>query len=157
MSEKIGNTVVFGIFDSRSQVESAIDLLKVQGFRNSDISVLMADPKGTRDLAHEKNTKAPEGATAGAAGGALLGGAVGGISGALIGLGIPEYEAKRYEGYVKDGGVLLSVHADSSDWTKRAKELLNNCGARDIASTTEERGKKREEPKSDRSSQYDRP
>jgi hypothetical protein len=185
---KKGNTVVFGIFDSRPQVESCVDLLKVQGFRNSDISMLMSDPEETRDLAHEKSTKAPEGATAGAAGGAVLGGAfgwlvgigslaipgigpfvaagpimaalagatvggaLGGVSGALIGLGIPEYEAKRYEGYVKEGGILLSVHSDSSEWTKRAKELLKTSGARDISSTSEEKvehmpppGKKRPE------------
>src|SRR5919205_1818529 len=55
--------------------------------------------------------------------GAAVGGAVGGIAGALIGMGIPEYEAKRYEGRVKKGGILLSVHCDDSDWTKRAKDI----------------------------------
>jgi hypothetical protein len=69
--------------------------------------------------------------------GAGVGGTVGGIGGALIGLGIPEYEAKRYEGRVKQGGILLSVHADSSDWTKRAKDILEQTGAQDIASTGE--------------------
>src|ERR1700680_515634 len=69
--------------------------------------------------------------------GAGVGGAVGGITGALIGMGIPEYEAKRYEGRVKDGGILLSVHSDNSDWTKRAKEILERTGAQDIASTGE--------------------
>src|SRR5205814_5546904 len=49
------------------------------------------------------------------------GGVVGGLVGALVGMGIPEYEAKRYEGRVKEGGILMSVHADNSDWTKRAK------------------------------------
>jgi hypothetical protein len=66
-----------------------------------------------------------------------VGGAVGGFTGALIGLGIPEYEAKRYEGRVKNGGILLSVHSDSSDWTKRAKEILELTGAEDISSTSE--------------------
>ena len=60
-----------------------------------------------------------------------VGGAVGGIAGALIGMGIPEYEAKRYEGRVKDGGILLSVHSDNSEWTKRAKEILEHTGAQD--------------------------
>jgi hypothetical protein len=69
--------------------------------------------------------------------GAGVGGAVGGIAGALIGMGIPEYEAKRYEGRVKDGGILLSVHTDSSDWIKRAREVLKNTGAQDISSTGE--------------------
>ena len=52
-------------------------------------------------------------------------------------MGIPEYEAKRYEGRVKDGGILLSVHSDNSDWTKRAKEILKSTGAQDISSTGE--------------------
>ena len=53
--------------------------------------------------------------------GAGVGGALGGLTGALVGMGIPEYEAKRYEGRVKDGGILLSVHSDNSDWTKRGE------------------------------------
>jgi hypothetical protein len=66
-----------------------------------------------------------------------VGGAVGGLAGALIGMGIPEYEAKRYEGLVKEGGILLSVHSDDSEWTKRAKEILERTGAKDISSTGE--------------------
>jgi hypothetical protein len=62
---------------------------------------------------------------------------VGGVTGALVGLGIPEYEAKRYEGRVKDGGILLSVHCDNSDWTKKARQILENMGARDVSSTGE--------------------
>jgi hypothetical protein len=69
--------------------------------------------------------------------GAGVGGTVGGLAGALVGMGIPEYEAKRYEGRVKDGGILLSVHSDSSDWTKRAKEILTSTGAQDVSSTGE--------------------
>ena len=68
---------------------------------------------------------------------ALAGAGVGGITGALVGMGIPEYEAKLYEGRVKEGGILLSVHSDSSDWTKRAKEILERTGAQDISSTGE--------------------
>lgn len=167
------NTAVFGIYPSMTSVEIGVDELKSAGFRNTDISVLFPENSGSRDFAHEKNTKAPEGATTGGGtgvvlGGALgwlvgigalavpglgpfiaagpimaalagagVGGAVGGIAGALIGMGIPEYEAKRYEGRVKDGGMLLSVHSDNSDWTKRAKEILKRTGAQDIASTGE--------------------
>jgi hypothetical protein len=72
--------------------------------------------------------------------GAGVGGAVGGIAGALIGMGIPEYEAKRYEGRVKKGGILLSVHSDNSDWTTRAKKILEQTGAEDISSTGEAKG-----------------
>src|ERR1041384_2024839 len=72
--------------------------------------------------------------------GAGAGGVVGGIAGALIGVGIPEYEAKRYEGRVKKGGILLSVHSDNSEWTRRAKEILERTGAEDISSTGETKG-----------------
>ncbi|MGA3088367.1 MAG: DUF3341 domain-containing protein [Terriglobales bacterium] len=171
MSEK--NTAVFGIYPSYSNVESGVVGLKAAGFSNRDISVLFPQNAGSREFAHEKGTKAPEGATTGAGTGAVLGGAlgwlvgvgllaipglgpfvaagpimaalagvgvggaVGGITGALVGLGIPEYEAKRYEGRVKDGGILLSVHSDSSEWTKKAKQILEATGAQDISSTRE--------------------
>lgn len=61
------------------------------------------------------------------------GGLVGGIAGALIGMGIPEYEANRYEGRIKEGGILLSVHADNRDWKNKAKDILERTGAEDIA------------------------
>src|SRR6267378_6414184 len=66
-----------------------------------------------------------------------VGGAVGGIAGALIGMGIPEYEAKRYEGRVMKGGILLSVHCDDSKWAKLAKQILEQTGGQDIASSGE--------------------
>jgi hypothetical protein len=167
------NTAVFGIYPTRSAAESAVDRLNAAGFTNDDISVLLADKKSSEEFAHEKNTKAPEGATTGvAAGGAIggtlgllagigalaipgvgpliaagpimaalagvgVGGAVGGLVGALVGMGIPEYEAKRYEGRVKDGGILLSVHCETSEEISRAKDLLKQTGAEDIASSGE--------------------
>jgi hypothetical protein len=73
----------------------------------------------------------------GALAGLGVGGAVGGLVGALVGMGIPEYEAKRYEGRIKEGGILLSVHCDNSEWVNRAKELLKQTGAEDISSTGE--------------------
>jgi hypothetical protein len=69
--------------------------------------------------------------------GAGVGGTVGGLTGALVGMGIPEYEAKRYEGRVKSGGILLSVHSDNSEWTGRAKKILESTGAQDVSSTGE--------------------
>jgi hypothetical protein len=170
------NTAVFGIYKTVAQAERAVDVLTTAGFSNTDISVLLTDAQTSRDFAHEKNTKAPEGtatgvATGGIIGGTLgllagigtlaipgvgpliaagpiiaalaglgVGGAAGGIIGALVGMGIPEYEAKRYEGRVKDGGVLLSVHCNTSKEIDRAKELLKNSGAEDIASTGEAAG-----------------
>jgi hypothetical protein len=150
--------------------------LKGAGFRATDISVLFPENVGTKDFAHEKGTKAPEGASTGAGtgmvvggtlgwlvgigalaipgvgpfiaagpivaalAGAGVGGAVGGIGGALIGMGIPEYEAKRYEGRIIKGGILLSVHSDNSDWTSKAKTILEETGAEDISSAGEVKG-----------------
>jgi hypothetical protein len=167
-------TAVFGLYPSVERAESAVDALVNGRFSNDDVSVLMADQKGSRDFAHEKQTKAPEGTTTGvAAGGTIggtlgllagigalaipgvgpfiaagpimgalagigVGGAVGGLVGALVGMGIPEYEAKRYEGRVKEGGVLLSVHCDTSDEITRAKDILKRTGAEDIAASGEE-------------------
>src|SRR6202012_5907751 len=66
-----------------------------------------------------------------------IGGAVGGLVGALVGMGIPEYESKRYEGRVKDGGILVSVHCDTSEEISRAKDVLKQAGGEDIASSGE--------------------
>jgi len=66
-----------------------------------------------------------------------VGGAVGGLIGALVGMGIPEYEAKRYEGRVKNGGILLSVHCDTSAEIDRAEKVLKSTGAEDISSSSE--------------------
>ncbi len=75
------NTAAFGIFTDRVRVENAVDALKVAGYRNTDISVLFPQNQGTKDFAHEKHTKAPEGATTGAGTGAVLGGALGWLAG----------------------------------------------------------------------------
>lgn len=139
--------VVLGIYKSRSQVEMAVDELKTDGFYASDISVLMPDRSGSQDFAHTKGTKALEGAAAGVSTGAIIGGAfgllvgaVGGVTGALVSFGIPEYEAKRYEGFVKDGGILLSVHADSAEEVTKAMKCLERTYAEDISSTNETKG-----------------
>ena len=167
------NTAVFGIYPTGERAERAVDSLIAAGFPSANISVLLPDSRSTREFAHEKDTKAPEGTTVGvttggAIGGTLgvlagigalaipgvgpfiaagpimaglaglgVGGAVGGLVGALVGMGIPEYEAKRYEGRIKEGGILLSVHCDNSDWTSKAKELLREAGGEDVSSTGE--------------------
>jgi hypothetical protein len=88
------NIALYGIYPNRSMVEKAVTELKDAGFRHSDISVLFSAGGDTKEFAVEKEAKAPEGAATGAGTGAV----VGGIAGALIGMGIPEYEANRYEG-----------------------------------------------------------
>jgi len=85
------NTAVFGIYQNRSQAEAAVDALVTDGFRTEDISVLLPENIGTKDFAHEKNTKAPEGAATGAGTGAVVGGTLGLLAGigalAIPGLG----------------------------------------------------------------------
>lgn len=166
--------VAYGIFPDRTSFETALDGLRAAGFRNSDISAILPErDRTTKDLAHEINTKAPEGATTGAASGAAVGGvlgwlvgigalaipgigplvaagpivaalagagalgATGGLVGGLIGAGIPEVEAKRYAGRIREGGYLLSVHCDDRDWASRAKEILDSAGGHDVVSTSE--------------------
>lgn len=174
MGYKKGDKAVFGIFNDRMSLERCVDRLKADGYRNSDISVLMQNAGETKDFAHEKSTKAPEGATTGATTGILgggvlgwlagagalaipgigpfvaagpimgalagagIGGAVGGVTGALIGMGMPEFEAKRFESTIKSGGMLLSVHVDDMEWRRKAKDILESCGARDISVMGEE-------------------
>src|SRR5947208_1619535 len=75
------NTAVFGIYRDRAAVEAAVDTLLDNGFRSEDISVLLPDNSGTKDFAHEKHTKAPEGATAGGGAGAVVGGTLGLLAG----------------------------------------------------------------------------
>ena len=69
--------------------------------------------------------------------GAAVGATAGGVIGALVGMGIPEYEAKRYEGRLRKGHLLLSVHCDDSKWAKKAEDILKKAGAEDVASTAE--------------------
>ena len=164
---------VFCIATSEGQAETIVNNLKSAGFGSNDISVLFPDKTGTKDFAHEQNTKAPEGAVTGGSTGGILGGALGwlagigalaipgvgpfiaagpimaalsgaavgaalgGITGALVGMGIPEFEAKRYEGKIKAGNILISVHSENSDETKRAKEIFERGGAQDISTSSE--------------------
>ncbi len=159
---------VFCIANSRPQAEQIVDQLKAANFSNGDISALFSDQDSAQDFAHEKHTKAPEGAVAGASTGGLVGGAlgwiagigalaipgvgpfiaagpiiaalsgaaigatVGGIAGGLIGMGIPELTAKRYEGKLKEGNILISVHTENSDEISRAKEIFEHARAEDI-------------------------
>jgi hypothetical protein len=71
--------------------------------------------------------------------GIAVGGAMGGIAGALIGLGMPEFEAKRYEGKIKEGNILISVHTENNRLADRAKEIIERCGAQNIVSSSESR------------------
>jgi hypothetical protein len=72
-----------------------------------------------------------------ALGGAAVGATVGGLAGALVGMGIPEIEAKQYEGKIRDGNILISVHAEDRDERSRAKDIFKRAGAEDISSTEE--------------------
>jgi Heat induced stress protein YflT domain len=75
------NIAVFGIYPTIEAAEAAVDTLKAEGFRTEDVSALLPDNQGTKDFAHEKGTKAPEGAVTGAGTGLVLGGALGWLAG----------------------------------------------------------------------------
>jgi hypothetical protein len=158
-----------------TQADILVGQLKNEGFTNSDISVLMPDESGVRDMGYEKHSKAPEGTSAGAGAGALVGGAigvlagigllsipglgafvaagpimaglsgaavggaVGGVTGGLIGLGVPEYEAKQYEGKLREGNLLISIHTEDNAMAKRAEDVCKNNGAYDVSVVAEEK------------------
>lgn len=158
---------VVGIVPGVPEANLIVDSLRVAGFANSEISILLPD-RTSCGLGYEKHSKAPEGISAGAGtgallggalgwlagvgslaipgagpfiaagpimaglGGAAIGGALGGVSGGLVGLGIPEYEAKQYEGRIKEGNILLSVHAVNDDELRVAEKIFNDCGAKEI-------------------------
>ena len=167
-------TAIYCIAKSPDQAARIVNELRSSGsVREQDISVLFPDNKGSKEFAHEHNTKAPEGAVAGAGAGGVTGGvlgllagigalaipgvgpliaagpimaalsgvavgaAVGGIAGGLIGMGIPEFEAKRYEDMVKGGNILMSAHAETSDGVKRIKDIFKKEGAQDISTASE--------------------
>jgi hypothetical protein len=157
------------------QAEVILLELKQAGFTNNDISALLPDRRGTKDFAHEHNTKAPEGATAGgiagmgvgaalgwlagvgalaipgagpfiAAGpimaalsGAAVGTATGGVVGSLVGLGMPEFEAKRYDAKIREGNILISVHTESGKQKDVAKDVFKRNNADDISTAAEAR------------------
>ena len=171
MAEK--NISVCALYDDRSTLATAVDALRVSGFRNTDISVLNPENEGTKDLKVVRSSKAPEGAVTGSICGALLGvtaaslltagvfvlpafisyltsapwstvlsgiglgGVLGGLVGALFGLITPEYEAKRFDGRVRRGGLLLSVHCDNPDWSRRATKILKRQGGDAISRAQE--------------------
>jgi hypothetical protein len=164
---------VYGIYTDRMHAEEAIDSIRAAGFRPEDVSVLLPENVGSKDMGYERHTKAPEKATAGAVAAGAVGGAlgwligagllaspgvgalmaagpimatlaglgagavVGGLGGALVGMGIPEYEAKRYEGRIRSGGALVSIHCPDSYTVNRARDILRHTGAEDIASAEE--------------------
>jgi hypothetical protein len=172
----VKDIATFAVFPDRTAFDTAIDALRMAGFRPTDISAVLPDRDVTnKDLAHEVHTKAPEGIATGAGAGAAVGGvlgwlvgigaiaipgvgpllaagpivaalagagaagAAGGLVGGLVGAGMPEIEAKRYAGRLRDGGYLLSVHCDDREWAAKAREVLTTAGGQDVVSTSESR------------------
>jgi len=171
------NKSVYCIVKTGVQAENIVAELRTAGFTSDSISVLLPDTGTSKDFAHEKSTKAPEGATAGGAaglgvgaalgwlagigalaipglgpfiaagpimaalGGAAVGGAAGGLIGALTGLGIPEFEAKRYKDKIGAGNILISVHTDDGKQRDVAKDVFKRNGAEDISTGGEDKAK----------------
>ena len=169
------NISAFGIYPDAGTARDAMSAFKAAGFRETDISMLFPENVGSKDFAHERHTKAPEGAAAGGGVGAAIGAALGwvaasgsmavpglepvaaagpllgtlsgmgaglalgGITGALAGFSKPEYEAKRYMGRIRKGGVLCSIHCDDADWSSTAQKILRKTGAMEISTSHEAR------------------
>jgi hypothetical protein len=185
----MASSAVFGLFSTKEQVETAIDEMKQEGFRGSDISVLFPYKKGTKDFSLEKRAKVAEVVKVSPTPGVVVGScefvriakfrqvsgkngalewlagigvlaipgvgpfvtagpimavlgndasiADGGMTGTLIGMGVEQSAAARYEGRIKGGNILLSVHTDNSTWIRKARKILDDTGADDIASTGE--------------------
>ena len=165
------------IVPTEIQADRIVVALRSSGFIGDNISALMPDKRTSKDMGHEKHSKAPEGTSTGAGAGALVGGAlgllagigvlaipgagpfiaagpimaalsgaaigtsVGGITGGLIGLGIPEYEAKQYEGKLREGNILLSVHTKTGDEAQCAESILKANGGHDIKRSVDEKVK----------------
>jgi len=167
------NISAFAIYPDQDAVSKAVQALRDAGFRQADVSLLYPENLGSKDFAHEKHSKAPEGAVFGGGSGALVGAALGwlvgagsllvpgletmaaagpmmgmlsgmgagvmlgGLTGAIAGFGIPEYEAKRYAGRVRRGGILLSVHCDNAEWARTARGILKRTGGTNVATSGE--------------------
>lgn len=152
-------TAVSGIYRDLGMVDHAVDVLREAEFRNHEISLLFTTKQEQKDFARNKQSKA-RGRTASMSGGvgwlaetgalAIAGvgllsavspivsatagaeGMLDGIADALLSMGVPKYQAKRYAECAEKGGIVLSVHAENSDWIGRAKNILEQTRADDI-------------------------
>ena len=170
------NRSSLGLFPDRITATDAICILHEASFRPEDIAIMTAENVGAKDFAHEKTTRALDGAAIGSAMGALLGallgwavsagylffpglellaavkpvmaslasaacgGVIGWLAGFCMGLTRSQYVATRYAGRKSLGGILVSVHCDSSWWCRRARVLLRETGAYSISSAHESAG-----------------
>jgi hypothetical protein len=150
-------TAVFGVYDNESELNAGVDALRAAGYRNTDVSVLFPDHRGTKEsgpvivlggplswLAGVGSVALPglgpfiaAGPIVAALAGSGAGGTAVGLIGTLTGMGFPEHEAKRYEGRLRNGEILMSVHCSNVDWAGRAKRILRETGAEDIGSAGE--------------------
>lgn len=155
---------VFCLATTEFQATTIVEQLKTAGFPHYDISVVCSDKTGTRDFAAEQPIKAPKRAATGAGtidalsdalpipglasfmaagpimatlSGAAAGATRGGLTRVPLGLSIPEYEATRYEGKIKNGNMLIFVHARDSTERDIAKAIFTHAGAEDITYTEE--------------------
>ncbi len=169
----MSHQAIFGIADSNAQARIIVEDVMEAGISIDDVSVVFPDLSGNKELAYQKNNKAPEGAAAGGSAGGLFGGVlgllvglgtlaipglgafvaagpllgalsgaavgagVGGIVGALAGMGIPEYEAKLYEGRILKGNILIAVHVENGEEKSKVLEVFRRLDARDVSVSKE--------------------
>ncbi len=159
------NRSVFGIYENYHSLKDAVDELKKASFIEDEVYFMIANHAGKGGFAHVRGSKAPEvallGVISGGVAGAIIGWSLGanaptfaiptmfalagagicglvfGIAGALVGLAFPEYKAKRFQGVLKNGGILISVHVENNFRKNRAKQILKDTGARFISTGKE--------------------
>lgn len=125
--------MVLGVFSDKIQAEDAVDELEASGFGPDNISVVMKDGDGLRNV-DSTGDSVIEGAASGVATGALAGGLVG----ALVGLGVPEEQAKIYEERIKSGSILVALATGSADEAE-VKSILESHGADQIRSVDQDK------------------
>jgi hypothetical protein len=152
MHVKQGKNLVIGVFDAKEALETALDILRGQGFRNSDVSALVPDvtceahgfagePLGWLNEAGELRNVGKKGNVVAA--GPLLravrgGGALDKFAPALIDMGVPRFDADFYEVCVKGGKALLAVHVHEQDSANKARATFTKAGAQGILMTDNE-------------------
>lgn len=127
-----GTTALLAVYPNYSGAMSAVNVLKVAGFRRTEMRIGALTIPGLGPFAADGSVWAALAVIV-----ECEGGAGGGIADPLIGMGISEHQAKHYELRVEEGETLLWVHSDNSRCTKRALDILERTGAEDISSTGE--------------------
>lgn len=138
---------VFGLVGDEAEASDVVEGLQAAGFSAEEVSVLLPESGGA-NVEADKRTEASEGVEPFVAAGPLMAAAAtGGVAAALVGMGMPEIEARRYEESVREGNVLISLHAEDAEQAQHARDILEHGGAEDISMTGEASAKSNAPPR----------